>query len=562
MLTMNFRPCLVIPIYNHKETIAQTIAAVERFSLPCLVVNDGSDGDTVKILNDIAVAKSWVNLVHFCDNQGKGRAVCEGLIRAHQQGFTHALQIDADGQHDSDDIPKFIALAKRVPSALILGNPTFDDSIPRNRYYGRYITHFCVWIETLSFTIRDTMCGFRVYPLESTKKLISSVSLGQRMEFDTDIAVRLYWEGVPIINVKTHVRYYNSGISNFRLFRDNTLISAMHIRLVCGMLRRFPRLLFRRNRTDQLSDRKWFTITERGAPWGLKFMLLVYRFLGRRFCTLLLYPLVGYFFVTGRQARNASQEYLKQLYSTSRGKKSLKREPKVTDSYFHFIQFGKASLDKFSSWLGDIKRSQVAGAKPQAILDLVKKKQGAVLIGSHLGNIEILRAVIDAIPEVRVYALIYMKHAKYYNDLLKKTNARMSLQVIPADTVSVETSLMLKEHIERGHFIAMLGDRLTEGASERTSVVPFLGRPAAFPQGPFLLASLLECPVLLLFCFRFGMSSYEIHVEPFSERLHFPRKTREDKLRECITRYARRLEEYCYRAPYQWFNFYSFWKRY
>lgn len=169
-----------------------------------------------------------------------------GLKLAHGDGMTHALQIDADGQHDSRDVPLFLARGRARPGAVICGEPIFDASIPRARLYGRYVTHFWVWVETLSFAIRDSMCGFRLYPLAATCELIDQVAIPHRMDFDTAMVVRLAWRGVSIESVPTRVTYPPGGVSHFNVWRDNARITLMHARLVCGMLVRLPVLVMRR----------------------------------------------------------------------------------------------------------------------------------------------------------------------------------------------------------------------------------------------------------------------------------------------------------------------------
>lgn len=244
---MSFRPAVVIPVYNHPATIGAMVAAVRAHGLPCLLVDDGSEAGCARVLDELAAGHPQdVHLLRLKHNSGKGGAMMAGLREAQRRGHTHALQIDADGQHDAADIPRFLELAVQHPQAVICGCPIYDDSVPRSRLYARYATHVWVWINTLSFAIRDSMCGFRVYPLASTVTLIDAVKIGRRMDFDVDIIVRLFWRGVPVVNQPTRVHYPEDGVSHFRLWRDNWLISRMHARLFCGMLLRLPRLLWRK----------------------------------------------------------------------------------------------------------------------------------------------------------------------------------------------------------------------------------------------------------------------------------------------------------------------------
>lgn len=245
-----FAPCALIPIYNHGSTIARTVQALRAHGLPVLIVDDGSDAATRDVLDALVRDTDEVQLLRLPHNQGKGRAISIGLCAAREEGYSHALQIDADGQHDTADAPRFIAEARARPEALVCGVPIYDASVPRARLYGRYVTHVCVWLETLSLAIRDSMCGFRLYPLEAVCAEIERKPLPARMDFDTETAVRLVWRGVPVLNLPTRVIYPANGLSHFRMFRDNLRISAMHTRLLLGMLPRAPRLLWRRFRGE------------------------------------------------------------------------------------------------------------------------------------------------------------------------------------------------------------------------------------------------------------------------------------------------------------------------
>lgn len=240
-----FKPCILIPVYNHELPLPALVQRLEAYGLACFLIDDGSADACAAVMRGLAERYPWVRHVRQERNGGKGSAVKLGLRLAAQEGHSHAVQIDADGQHDPDDLRKFLDLAERRPEAMIAGLPRFDASIPKSRYYGRYLTHVWVWINTLSFAIRDSMCGYRVYPLASCLELLRSTKLGDHMEFDTEILVRLYWQGIPILHIPTRVRYPQDGISHFRLREDNFLISRMHARLFFGMVWRLPALLGR-----------------------------------------------------------------------------------------------------------------------------------------------------------------------------------------------------------------------------------------------------------------------------------------------------------------------------
>ena len=245
------KAAIVVPFYNHERAIAGTIAGLRPHGLRCWIVDDGSDARCRPVLDELEQREgAWLSVLRLAPNRGKGHAVMSGMRAAARAGYSHGVQIDADGQHDAADLPRLLQQAERHPQAVVTGVPVYDASVPRGRLYGRYVTHLWVWINTLSLEIRDSMCGFRVYPLESALRVWDGERVGARMQFDTEILVRLFWHGTRVISVPTRVTYPSDGVSHFDLWRDNLRISAMHARLFFGMLRRLPRLLARRTQAE------------------------------------------------------------------------------------------------------------------------------------------------------------------------------------------------------------------------------------------------------------------------------------------------------------------------
>ena len=232
-------------MYNHETAVPAVVDALLAAGLPCVLVDDASSPACAAVLEHLALGDN-IFLIRLAVNQGKGGAVMAGLREASRLGFTHALQVDADGQHDLRDVATFMQVSQQNPEALICGYPQYDASVPKGRLYARYLTHVWVWINSLSLQIPDSMCGFRVYPLAPSLALINSVKLGKRMDFDPEILVRLAWRNQPMRWLPTKVHYPLDGLSHFRLFHDNALISGMHTKLFFGMLLRLPSILWRR----------------------------------------------------------------------------------------------------------------------------------------------------------------------------------------------------------------------------------------------------------------------------------------------------------------------------
>jgi glycosyltransferase involved in cell wall biosynthesis len=240
------KPWLVIPCYDHGEALEGVVASLAGYGLPALVVDDGSGAKTREILAKLAAANPWITVHRHAVNRGKGAAVISGCRLAAEAGATHALQLDADGQHDAGDVPRFLDAMAKNPDALVLGVPVFDASVPRSRLYGRQISRALIWLFTLSFDVRDPLCGFRGIPLAPALRLFDRQLLGERMDFDPELIVRLYWEGTPIVSLATAVRYPEGGLSHFDVVWDDLRLAWLYVRLAGGTALRAPQLLGRR----------------------------------------------------------------------------------------------------------------------------------------------------------------------------------------------------------------------------------------------------------------------------------------------------------------------------
>lgn len=240
--------CLLIPIYDHGETITQVVESVAEFQLPLFIVDDGSHAPTRKVLEDLAAQNPWITLVRRPENGGRGAALKDGYRAALARGHQHAIQLDADGQHAAGDVARFLDAIHKHPDALVLGAPIFDHTIPKARLYGRQLSRIMVWASTLSFAVEDPLCGFRAIPLDETNRLVEGTPTGDHMEFDPELCVRLAWQSVPVVNIPTRVVYDPHGLSHFDGIRDNLRMTRTYTRLFFGAIARLPRLLRNRQR--------------------------------------------------------------------------------------------------------------------------------------------------------------------------------------------------------------------------------------------------------------------------------------------------------------------------
>jgi len=244
---------ILIPSYNTGGRVLQTVWDARRIWQPVWVIVDGSTDGTLDALQALARDDPHVRVLSLPRNQGKGAAILHGLRAAEAAGFTHAMTMDADGQHPTDKIREFMAASAANPGTLVLGRPVFDASAPRVRVHGRKLSNWCTELETLGAGIGDSLYGFRVYPIAPLREIMERQPWMRRFDFDAEAAVRLVWRGVRPINLAAPVRYFRpeeGGVSHFCYLRDNALLTWMHTRLILEGLLRLPILLGRR-----LSDR-------------------------------------------------------------------------------------------------------------------------------------------------------------------------------------------------------------------------------------------------------------------------------------------------------------------
>jgi GT2 family glycosyltransferase len=225
------KACLAIPIFDHPETIGAVVESLAKFDLPCLIVDDGSGETTQRELATLSQRYPWVEVVRHPKNLGRGAALRTAYRGAAERGFSHVVQLDADGQHAACDVPRLLQAASEHPDALVLGAPIFDDSAPFHRLHGRKLSQGIVWLETMSFAVRDPLCGFRCIPLGATLPVLDAAHTGDRMDFDPELVIRLVRAGVPVVNVPTEVAYHEGGTSHFRMLEDNLLIAWAYVRL-------------------------------------------------------------------------------------------------------------------------------------------------------------------------------------------------------------------------------------------------------------------------------------------------------------------------------------------
>ena len=555
---MTYKICALIPTHNHHHALGKITERLKGIGLEVYIVDDGSGEETQVALEALSKAESIVHLLRLPKNSGKGVAVNKGLRWVAEKGYTHAFQVDADGQHSLENLQGFLDLSRRNPQALLSGHPIFDATIPFARRLGRWLTHVWVWIETLSIRITDSMCGFRVYPIHKSLYILDNFTVGCRMDFDTEIMVRHFWQGTPVIMSPVKVIYPENNLSNFDAIKDNWRITKMHTRLFFSMLRNLPRVLLKRPDYKNLDlpgeAVHWSSTKERGSFLGLLFLAGCYRLLGRRICTIFGAPVILYFYITGTKQRQASHKFLERSFTYQ----GLQKRPGIMDGLRHYMSFLQMILDKFAAWTGDMDHNQIDDTGRESFTRMIGTGKGGVIFVSHLGNMEFCRAATYAEHKGRFHVLLHSKNAQQFNRILKMFNPQSNVDIIEVTEVGADTIIYLKDRVQLGDWVVIAADRVPVQGTTRVSYVPFLGEEAPFSQGPYILASLLECPVYSAIAVREN-GKFRVFTELFTEKLVIDRRNREETLKEHAKKYASYLEYYCISYPFQWYNFFDFW---
>lgn len=302
--------------------------------------------------------------------------------------------------------------------------------------------------------------------------------------------------------------------------------------------------------------RHWAQINEFSFIAGMRLLFWLGRVFGRWPFRTVLYPVLLWYLITKPSARAASRDYLRRVASVEVDSGIVASSLGVLR---HFAAFGECILDKLLLWCGlfDTESVELRGLDP--ILGQITAKRGGLLICCHLGNLELCRVMSTLQTGLKLTVLTHTKHAVRFNQLLAQLNPHSQLNLMQVTDLTPATAVFLSEKINQGEFVAIAGDRIPVAPKPRVAFARFFGAMAPFPVGPYILASLLQCPVYLLFSLRTDRGT-AIQFELFREEIRLPRKNRDDALAALVEDYAARLEGNCLRAPLQWFNFFDFWR--
>ena len=292
-------------------------------------------------------------------------------------------------------------------------------------------------------------------------------------------------------------------------------------------------------------------MSERGSVLGLIVLAGCYRVLGRTVCSVIGAPVVLYFFLNGSAQRRASSKFLTRAFKV----KNPGKQVTWIDGFWHFMSFFQMLLDKFSAWSGNLCHPEFDD--PEFIKNAMTGPKGGVMLVSHLGCMECSPLMSDKMKK-RMHILMHSKNSQRFNRVMAYLNPQTNLNIVEVTELGVDTILFLKDRVEKGDWVVIAADRTPVSETPRVVHVPFLGEEAPFPQGPYILASLLQCPVYTAMVVRSG-PKYKMSIRLFAEQIHLLKGRKEACIRDYALQYSQYLEGHCVEHPYQWFNFFDFW---
>ena len=294
-------------------------------------------------------------------------------------------------------------------------------------------------------------------------------------------------------------------------------------------------------------SQEWTTRPERSNVWAIRFIVWVALTFGRRVSRGLLYPICFYFVIFSAQARAASRKYLDR---------ALGRRSTLRDGFRHCFFFASTILDRIFLLNEQNILFEVRVQGEEIFKEVISDGRGCFLIGAHMGSFEVLHALSREQGHAQTSMVMYEENARKLNTVLKNINPRRNPPVISLG--KIDSMLKVREALERGECIGILADRAISG--EKMISCEFLGGSVKFPAGPFRLAAILERPIMLMFGLYQGGNRYNIYLERLVDLRHVPHSERDAAIEQSVRQFARRLEHYCRESPYNWFNFYDFWK--
>lgn len=540
------RPAVLIPTFNNHTTIGDVVSRAIRTTsalakgVPVFVVDDGSTDGSGAVADD-----AGATVVAHLFNRGKGAALLTGMKALARAGYTHAICLDADGQHHPEDIPQFVSAVQADPFCILAGVRDLSTA-PTISRFGRRFSNFWIWVET-GWRVADSQCGFRAYPLAP----VLALDLGSsRYDLEVEVLTRALWAGIAVRDLACQVTYPPKAerVTSFRPIVDNSRITWVNIKLIVERILWppywFPRPGSARTRWDA---------TSRGFALGWRFVFGVLGVLGRRPAALIA-RVVSLWYVPFAP-RAGLDGYLSRV---------LPDEPRWRARARLYGNFAEALVDRMAWALHGPGAFVYQHEGTEAMVEAFAGARGAIFLSSHLGNVE-CAAGPDAASgqgnQERVKVLHILRFEAGRDDgqaIIASMDPRWRPAMIAVNRADGYPALTALRVLREGGVVALRGDRLID---ERSVTVDLLGAPCRLPGGPWLLAALARVPVIVVGCFKEANGAYRVVCSPPMECVFDRSRPRDDQIQIWAQSYADLLGTWAHRWPTQWYNFHDLWSQ-
>ncbi len=531
------RPAVLIPTYNNHRSIGSVVERAVALGIPVFVVDDGSTDGSGTLADD-----AGATVVTHPENRGKGAALLTGMKALAKAGFTHAICLDADGQHHPEDIPAFAEAINADPFVIYAGLRDLSTA-PGISRFGRRFSNFWIWVET-GWRVADSQCGFRSYPLAP----VLALSLGSsRYDMEVEVLTRALWSGVPVHDLPCQVTYppKTERVTSFRPLVDNARITWVNIKLIAERIL-WPPYWFPRPGSARARERSRWNATSRGFSLGWRLVFGVLRTVGRRPATLLARAVSAWYVPFA--PREGLNRYLRR---------ALPKQSAWMGRATIYGNFAEVLVDRMAWALNGPDEFRYVSEGTECMVDAFTQQRGAILLSAHAGNIECTAGPTRASDRMKsLHVLRFTAAVDHGMAVLSGMDPKWRPRIIPVNRSEGFSALAALRVLREGAVVAMHGDRLIDA---RYVTVNLLGAPCRMPAGPWLLAALAQVPVIVVGCFKEDGNTFRVVCAPPMECRFDRKRDRDEQIQEWAQRYADQVGAWVERWPLQWYNFHDLW---
>jgi predicted LPLAT superfamily acyltransferase len=536
------RAVIAIPFFRHPRTVVDVATEARTFHPDVFLVDDGSADSSTERLR----AAGFSVIVHDA-NRGKGAAIRTAAAHARQEGFTHLLILDADGQHPPDEVPALLAASREAPAAIVVGNRRMVEAgAPKANTFGREVSNFMFRLDT-GKEPPDVLCGFRVYPVDLLTRTRYRID---RYGFENEVLVRAAWDGVPLVSVPIRVIYPPDRVTHFDLVSDNVRLAGMNILL---MAEKAGRALAGRLAGDQDRGNRWDEVEDVGDPFLFRLFMAQVKFLGRTANYALAYFITIYYvLLSPRLVRMVTRfhERVRRITGDPRPVRPLRTTWRQTR------QFGGSLIDRISVFVHHSRSFECTHEGVEHVRAVLENPRGSIIVGAHFGNWEVAAVLLKHHYHAVIHVVLFEDQVKKLGKFLKRIQGD-TLRFVVLERDWNWNFMKLHGVLKGGGVVAIMGDRVLPG--HPSAEVDFLGGKVTLPTGPYTLAAIYGARIVQAFGIKTARNRYHFQALPPREVRFTDRASREAVVAAAAQDFATHLERLVLRHPDQWYNFYDYW---